>query len=218
MGTLTDNHVLDLLAAGADSMPNMFDVVITLPKDLESTNKGISGEVTQSQLTLRAKGFTVPVASNATYKVAYKTIDIDRPLTKIAFDRTFDIIFRLDSAWLVYQQLNKWSNYFSNPITGFATNELTATTLGTVQVSVLNTPIEIVTGTGFNKFDGIDANTLVAANSISWTFEKVWCTKVTQPAFTTGEVSNAQEVTATFKFGTMSSSKSADLYFGATAT
>jgi hypothetical protein len=215
MGTLSDNHVLDLLAAGADSMPNMFDVVITLPQNLNDTNTAAATGVEQSQLTLRAKGFTVPVASNATYKVAYKTIEIARPMTKITFDRTFDITFRLDSGWLVYKQLNKWSNYFSNPITGFATSQLDDVAMGTVQVSVLYSSIVADSDTGFNMFDGIDSNTLAAGNSMSWTFDKAWCTKVTQPAFTAGEASAPQEITATFQFGTMTSS-GGELYFGST--
>lgn len=210
MGSLTDNHVLDLLAAGADAMPNMFDVKINLPSAIATldaapagTESGLASSTTETLLTLRVKGFKIPEASNETYQVSYKTVTIDRPKTKLVLDRKIELVFRLDANWKVYKALYQWSSFFANPETGYATNQLPAAGLGSIDLSALKTTFIANSSGGWASIAGVTNDTFAETDSNLWKFGYAWCQKVTPPDFTTGEASGAQEVTATFYFATM---------------
>lgn len=198
MPSIADNHVKDLISLGADAMSNMFDVSISLPSDVSAASNGGIADV-PTALRLRVKGFKVPTLNIDNYTVTYKTVEINRPKSKITGDRSFDLTFRVDANYGVYMALKKWESLISNPATGWAGSNITDLT-GAVTVSANTAASEATFGyqQGVNYGSFLDGASSVA----SWTFDNVWCYKVEEFEFNM-EDSTPLEVTASFYFGNM---------------
>lgn len=176
MGTLSSNQVSSLLNLGADAMDNMFDVTIEPPTGItsfaetETDSFEFGSPQFKHDITIRAAGFKPPEFNIKTYKVAYKTIDVDRPATKIEGERQFEMSFRLDANYAAYRFLGAWKAMLMNASTGYATNALfgggeseiqgdssflsTAGNInslfGIVRVAALGRPIHMVEGSPFD--------------------------------------------------------------------
>jgi hypothetical protein len=203
MATLADNHVSTLLGLGADAMSNMFDVIVTPPEGIAGWVSGGGGGVDPNfkidELKFRIKTFKVPMLNIDQYAVQYKTVEVNRPKSKITGDRSFDLTFRLDSYYSIYTAFKEWEAYVANTVTGYAASSVPAT--GTVKVYANYGPLSANAGylTGNNTGTFEDAG---GANSMKWEFDNVWCWKVTEPEFAM-EDSSPLEVTASFYFGNM---------------
>jgi len=133
MGNLSSNNVASLLNLGADAMDNMFDVTIEPPAGLTSFAGAEMDSVEfdsarfKHDITIRAEGFKPPEFNVKTYKVAYKTVEIDRPATRIEGDRQFEMTFRLDANYMAYRFLGAWRGIIMNASSGYATNALYGT-------------------------------------------------------------------------------------------
>lgn len=236
MGNLSNNQVSTLLSLGADAMDNMFDVTIEPPEGVtrfESTDMDafeFDSDRFKHDITIRAQGFKPPEFTVKTYKVAYKTVEIDRPATKIDGERQFEMTFRLDANYMAYRFLGAWKALIANASTGYATNALygkdgagdrgifdTAAAMnnvfGTVRVAALARPIYMAEAAPF-KADGVTAgkfepggamveeSATIANNSqlARWEFTEAWITSLTAPDYKTNG-GDALTVQATFKFG-----------------
>lgn len=176
MGTLSKNQVASLLSLGADAMDNMFDVTITPPKGLTSSQNFSSQALSWKDpkfthdLTIRADGFQPPKFNIKTYKVAYKAVEVDRPATKIEGERQFEITFRLDANYQAYKFLAAWKSLIVQASTGYATNALFGEdgdqsqagvdelnhVFGAVSVSALARPVHMTESQPFMA-DGVTA-------------------------------------------------------------
>ena len=201
-----------LLGLGADAMNNMFDIHIDLPSALPASF-GISQ--LDSSITIRADGFTPPEFSIKTYKVGYKTTQIDRPATKIEGERQFEITFRLDANYQAYKALGAWRSLLMDPSSTYATNALwgangdtdatvgeSNSVFGTVKVAALDRPIYMNMGDKF-AFSGVTDGKFTEAgpeNTVIWEFYNVWLQKLEEPKFVT-DGGEAIKIKATFKFG-----------------
>lgn len=176
MGNLSSNQVSSLLNLGADAMNNMFDVTIEPPAGITSFGETsvdafeFGSDQFKHDITIRAAGFKPPEFNIKTYKVGYKTVEVDRPATKIEGDRQFEMTFRLDANYSAYRFLGAWRAMLMNASTGYATNALfgdptseiqgdasfltTAGNLnslfGVVRVAALSRPIHMVEGSPFD--------------------------------------------------------------------
>jgi hypothetical protein len=202
MSKLQDNHVATLINLGADAMSNMYDVRITLPEDIQNIYQSLSDE-----LVLRAKGFTPPKFNVKTYKVPYKTIEIDRPATKIEGERSFEIEFRLDASYKVYEMLKLWKARTGTGSTGYASNAIYGTgygnnnSLGTVTINSLATSIKM-NGTGEDAYfaDGVNTDFFTENGSqrtLQWKFHQCWLQDLDEPAF---NMENADPISIKAKF------------------
>lgn len=206
MSTLADNHVTELLKAGADAMSNMFDVQIIFPEDLQSQ---LGPDI--SMLRIRAKGFEPPVFNVKTYEVKYKTISITRPATQLEGSRTFSLSFRVDAYYSIYKALKMWASRIGTGSTGYASNALWGDAsespngvLGTVRVAALSTPVIMDSGDPFFA-QGVNTGYFSSQNSetsphLVWEFYDVWLQKLEEPKYSMDDAS-ALEVQATFFFG-----------------
>lgn len=130
MANLSNNNVATLLNLGADAMDNMFDVTIEPPPGLSSFQQHAMDAHSfddvrfKHDITIRAEGFKPPEFNVKTYKVGYKTVEIDRPATKVEGERQFEMTFRLDANYMAYRFLGAWKSIIVNASTGYASNAL----------------------------------------------------------------------------------------------
>jgi len=194
MATLaSNNHVTELLAAGADAMSNMYEIHIT-PAGTASTLAG--GGTAESLFKIRAKGFTPAMLNQSQYAVKYKSITVNRPGTLVEGERKFEIEFRLDAYYDAYKALKKWQQETFNPQTGYVSNSLTSS--GLVKVYSLSTPIALASDA---HTTGVSDGNFLTTNLL-WSYSGVWVQQVTEPVFTT-DSGEPLSVKATFYFSTV---------------
>lgn len=237
MGNLSSNNVASLLNLGADAMDNMFDVTIEPPAGLTTFDGASLDSITfdsaqfKHDITIRANGFKPPEFNVKTYKVGYKTVEVDRPATKIEGDRQFEMSFRIDANYMAYRFLGAWRALIMNASTGYATNALyggtgnaiggdselfsTAgglnTVFGSVRVAALSRPIYMTENEPFGAH-GVTEGKFEDSSSLSTGPAKP-DGQLSQWEFTEVWISNLGvpeyktnggdpiEVSATFKFG-----------------
>ena len=206
MASLAENHVTELIKAGADAMSNMYDVKIVFPDDIQ-TQLGTDIQA----MIVRAKGFTPPEAEVVNYKVNYKTVEIDRPATKITMNRQFTISFRLDAYYAVYRALKMWAGRNGTPSTGYASNALWDSAAGSpnnikgrVIVTALSTPVLMDPSNPYFA-EGVNTGNFSEnpnSENLIWEFDDVWVQKMTEPQFTMDDA-GTMDIEATFFFGNM---------------
>lgn len=211
-----------LYNAGADAMDNLFDVTIYLPaKDAGTAATGAPTETTpttgtgtateypiQDQMRVRCQGFTPPHFSIQTYAVRYKTIRFTRPSSVITGERVFDLTFRLDANYRVYQELLKWRSLTMAPSTGYATNDFNSW-LNAASISVIALAKPVATSDNFAPAAGISDEAKITAETgasaqdktgaAEWTFKNVWLMDVSEPVYKQ-EGGAAMTITAKFAF------------------
>jgi hypothetical protein len=231
-------QVTTLLGLGADAMDNMYDVVITPPKGMSGLQAAIAGragdlaysDAALANFTIRAEGFEPPKYKIQTYKVGYKGVEIDRPKTKLDMEREFELSFRLDANYQVYQFLSAWRSQLVQASSGYVTNALWGedtqgdrvagmvgeinSVFGSVTVTALSRPIYMAQGTPFQSFgvtegkmDGTAAGgstltetTPLVGGTTQWKFAHVWLAELDEPSFK-NEGGDAIKIKAKFKFG-----------------
>jgi hypothetical protein len=197
MAELGNSHsIKELIGAGADAMSNMFEVHITIPEGQQESNF----------MKLRINGFSPTIFSHSTYELHYKSLSILKPTSKIEGPRTFDITFRLDDYYAIYDTLNKWLKNSLNIKSGYSSTNIIET--GNVKVIAYADRIknrgdrppfyDTINGVSNNDFT-TNSNSKLAI----WEYGGVWISKITEPEFTYAS-SDPQEITVTFNFTTAS--------------
>jgi len=187
MASIGQTNIASLVGLGADAMTNMYEVRITPPAEIITA----LSTVTFQDMVFRVSSFNPPVGTQQSYDVHWKTVSLKKPKPKIDLQRTFDIEFRVDAYYQVYEQLKKWENLYHITGTGFATGRIDPSHTGTVVVKALKAPVTTVDQT--DEFGTVDP-------VISWQYEDVWIEKITDPNFTT-DSSEPVKSTVTFNFG-----------------
>lgn len=100
------SNIDTLLEVGSDAMTNLYELVLS---------EGTFSSATTQALTVRCKSFTPPSISQGTYKVYYKTANVDKAKPEVTLDRKFSVSFRVDSQYDIYKALQKQKAITFNP-------------------------------------------------------------------------------------------------------
>ena len=179
-------NITSIVGSGADAFTNLFDVVITYPKDVVATP--------DASLTVRIGNFTPPEGTQETYDTPYHSGRITRLKPMIILERKLNMEFRVDANYNIYQHLMQWKHLWMNPsdegdlrFGAYSNTTHNENNTGTIVVNALNST---ALDTEITNDPRIGA---------SWTYNYVICTKVGQPAYSR-EGSNELKVTAEFLF------------------
>ena len=205
-----NTQVTALYEIGPDAMDNLYDVIIIPPEHLTDTSSGI-----ETQMRLRAAGFSPPQFDQQTYSIQYKTVSMNRPSTHITGERSFTITFRLDAYYQVYQALLQWRSLVFEPSVGYANQALPddERLYGVVSVYTATQPPALDdsnlfyhSGTTHSHF-GPDTIHTQGRERIGqspamkgWEFYSVWISQVQEPQFQNAN-GDAQSIEVTFQFG-----------------
>lgn len=173
-----------LVSSGADAFANTFDVKLKFPWSDSYTTM------------VRAKGFEVKDATTTSYKIDYHGNSLDRPGTKMEFDRGFSLTFRMDAAYSLYGAMIEWHQAVTDPVNGGVSNYPSA--LGAVKVVALAgvfTAAEMADTLVETSGEIKDGTT----NPI-FEYTDVWVTHVSQPSYDHSSGDSAMEFTVDFKF------------------
>ncbi len=193
-----------LLNSGSDAFNNLFDIQIDIPGNASPAQVDYSYSV-------RASGFQPPELYLNTAQVDYKAIQLTRQVPQIMGDRKFSIEFRMDSNYLLYQDLLDWKHIWVDPsgesnvqagaLADPKANVSTGVTTGDQQNYGKVTVVAYNSTTPISGYPDA-ATTDTAVISASWVFYDVICMKVGTPSYQRNEAS-AVMVTAEFLFGRM---------------
>ena len=178
--TTSNNYLQDLIGAGNDAHGNLYELVFSggVFKDA-SISTGMS---------IRTSGFTPPSITNDSYTVHYITAFVEWPKAKPEVTRNFNIEFRVDANWAVYQALQTQKNYTLNASHSFAATNLKELEDKLFKVSV------------WALKEGLVGETIKEADKYKlYEFDHCWVTKLDSPNFTQGG-SESIKVSATINF------------------
>jgi hypothetical protein len=212
-GGLTHSPTLKgLVNSGADLLKQMFDVSIVFPDQLDSGDE--SDLLFGYPVTVRCTGFTVPEVSMATYDITYHGISVKRPGGKLEGERSIELTFREDAAFMLRQRFSLWMMAVADPVTGGVSNAINY--FGTLSVRTIAgeyTSTQLVNPTGQStgsnhqiledsgqipakskKGDFADVNPVA-----EWNFYHVWVSKVGGVEFST-DAAEANTFPVTFQY------------------
>lgn len=212
-GGLTHSPTLKgLVNSGADLLKQMFDVSIVFPDQLDSGDE--SDLLFGYPVTVRCTGFTVPEVSMATYDITYHGISVKRPGGKLEGERSIELTFREDAAFMLRQRFSLWMMAVADPVTGGVSNAINY--FGTLSVRTIAgeyTSTQLVNPTG--KSTGSDNQILEDSGQIpakskkgpfadvnpvaEWNFYHVWVSKVGGVEFST-DAAEANTFPVTFQY------------------
>ena len=212
-GGLTHSPTLKgLVNSGADLLKQMFDVSIVFPDQLDSGDE--SDLLFGYPVTVRCTGFTVPEVSMATYDITYHGISVKRPGGKLEGERSIELTFREDAAFMLRQRFSLWMMAVADPVTGGVSNAVNY--FGTLSVRTIAgeyTSTQLVNPTG--KSTGSDNQILEDSGQIpakskqgayanvnpvaEWNFYHVWVSKVGGVEFST-DAAEANTFPVTFQY------------------
>jgi hypothetical protein len=192
-----------LLNSGIDAFSNLYDVFIYPPTSNASP-------VASVYFSVRAMEFQPPELYLATTQVDYKSVQLTRQTPQIEGERKFQIKFRLDSDYHLYDALLRWKHIWVDPSGGTSVlpgglsdnfsdlktlvSNQTDNKYGRVVVKAYNASTNI---NNYSDLTGIDRTI-----SALWEFKDVICMKVGTPSFQRNNP-EAVIVTAEFLFGRM---------------
>ena len=146
-GTVHSPTMQGLVNSGADLLKQMYDVSILFPDQL--ANGAESDELFGYPVTVRCQGFTVPDVSVGTYDINYHGMSVKRPNGKVEGERSFELTFREDAAFMLRQRFSLWLMAVCDPVTGGVSNGINY--FGTVSVRTISgeyTSTQLVEPTG----------------------------------------------------------------------
>lgn len=191
-----------LVNATGDAMDNIYDIFIDWPW----SNTGTNGEIStgaEAAASYRAEGFNIPEAKTETYDVYWRGVAVKKLKSGVKMDRQFDITFRLDANYALYQKFLAWKKVTGDANTSGVAN--TESALGRIQVVAPGAEYNAMNWSTPTKADD-NANMLSTAlngtTNLVWTFEDVQCINVESPKFkNTSNTGNAMKYKVTFTFG-----------------
>lgn len=203
-----------LVNSGADLLKQMFDVSIRFPDQMG--NNGVeSDELFGYPVTVRCSGFTVPDVSLATYDISYHGISVKRPGGKLEGERSFELTFREDAAFMLRQRFSLWMMAVADPVTGGVSNainyfgtvsvrtiagEYTSTQLVEPTGQATGTGKQILSSTGQTPSKAAQSDAFKSTNPVAeWNFYHVWVSKVGGVEFST-DAAEANTFPVTFQY------------------
>lgn len=212
-GGLTHSPTLKgLVNSGADLLKQMYDVSIVFPDQLDSGDE--SDILFGYPVTVRCTGFTVPEVSMATYDITYHGISVKRPGGKLEGERSIELTFREDAAFMLRQRFSLWMMAVADPVTGGVSNAVNY--FGTLSVRTIAgeyTSTQLVNPTGQSTGAGNQIledtgqipekskqGAFADVNPVAeWNFYHVWVSKVGGVEFST-DAAEANTFPVTFQY------------------
>lgn len=122
--TLTNNYLETLVNAGADAQQNLFVAQFFFQNASPNSTEGNAEAITQA-MTVRCTSFDPPqVAHDGKYTNKFLTAYIPRPAAKVNVTRKFDLSFRVDSNYLLYQKLLLQQNVTFNAAKSYVATDI----------------------------------------------------------------------------------------------
>ena len=123
-----------LVNSGADLLKQMYDVTIIFPDQMTDTAQD-SNSAFNYPITVRCDGFTIPEVAVGTYDIKYHGISVKRPNGALEGERSFELTFREDAAFMLRQRFSLWLMAVADPVTGGVSNAVNY--FGTVSVRTI---------------------------------------------------------------------------------
>jgi hypothetical protein len=112
----------------------MYDVTIIFPDQMTDTAQD-SNSAFNYPITVRCDGFTIPEVAVGTYDIKYHGISVKRPNGALEGERSFELTFREDAAFMLRQRFSLWLMTVADPVTGGVSNAVNY--FGTVSVRTI---------------------------------------------------------------------------------
>ena len=147
-----------LVNSGADLLKQMYDVTIIFPDQMTDTAQD-SNSAFNYPITVRCDGFTIPEVAVGTYDIKYHGISVKRPNGALEGERSFELTFREDAAFMLRQRFSLWLMAVADPVTGGVSNAVNY--FGTVSVRTIAgeyTATQFIAPTGKALYDGLSGN------------------------------------------------------------
>lgn len=123
-----------LVNSGADLLKQMYDVTIIFPDQMSDSAQD-SNSAFNYPITVRCDGFTIPEVAVGTYDIKYHGISVKRPNGALEGERSFELTFREDAAFMLRQRFSLWLMAVADPVTGGVSNAVNY--FGTVSVRTI---------------------------------------------------------------------------------
>lgn len=123
-----------LVNSGADLLKQMYDVTIIFPDQMTDSAQD-SNSAFNYPITVRCDGFTIPEVAVGTYDIKYHGISVKRPNGALEGERSFELTFREDAAFMLRQRFSLWLMAVADPVTGGVSNAVNY--FGTVSVRTI---------------------------------------------------------------------------------
>lgn len=147
-----------LVNSGADLLKQMYDVTIIFPDQMTDTAQD-SNSAFNYPITVRCDGFTIPEVAVGTYDIKYHGISVKRPNGALEGERSFELTFREDAAFMLRQRFSLWLMAVADPVTGGVSNAVNY--FGTVSVRTIAgeyTATQFIAPTGKALSEGLSGN------------------------------------------------------------
>lgn len=147
-----------LVNSGADLLKQMYDVTIIFPDQMNDTAQD-SNTAFNYPITVRCDGFKIPDVAVGTYDIKYHGISVKRPNGALEGERSFDLTFREDAAFMLRQRFSLWLMAVADPVTGGVSNAVNY--FGTVSVRTIAgeyTATQFIAPTGEKLSGGLSGN------------------------------------------------------------
>lgn len=190
-----------LVNATGDAMDNIWDVYIDWPWSTAGANGAISSGA-EAAASYRCSGFNIPQPKKETYSNTWNGITVKKIKSGIKLDRQFELEFRLDANYALYNKFTAWSKITGDANTSGVAN--TESALGRVQLVAPGAEYNAMswsTPTAASAEDNMIAKRLAGTTKLVWTFEDVQCFDVSTPQFKQAETGTALKYKCLFTFG-----------------
>lgn len=147
-----------LVNSGADLLKQMYDVTIIFPDQMTDSAQD-SNSAFNYPITVRCDGFTIPEVAVGTYDIKYHGISVKRPNGALEGERSFELTFREDAAFMLRQRFSLWLMAVADPVTGGVSNAVNY--FGTVSVRTIAgeyTATQFIAPTGKALSEGLSGN------------------------------------------------------------
>lgn len=147
-----------LVNSGADLLKQMYDVTIIFPDQMTDSAQD-SNTAFNYPITVRCDGFTIPEVAVGTYDIKYHGISVKRPNGALEGERSFELTFREDAAFMLRQRFSLWLMAVADPVTGGVSNAVNY--FGTVSVRTIAgeyTATQFIAPTGEKLSGGLSGN------------------------------------------------------------
>ena len=196
---MANGNLTQLITSGFDAFNNLWDIDITLPKEI--------GEALEHNISLRTAEFTPPKFSLKTYKVSYKGIELERLSFTLEYkdNRELRLKFRLDGQYELLESLQSWKHLYYEPAgDGDIKFGAYSSAMGNDYYGTITAKAYKSVGTDTR---GLELNSLVnegsvdAAKMITWQFNEVVLLDVDIASYSREGDSKPQEVECMFIYG-----------------
>lgn len=102
-------NITSMLNSGFDAFVNLYDVEILFPTNLPDD------AMTPEIVKVRCQDFSFTPLKPVLYKIDYLTSSIQRPGAKFEGERSFNLTFRIDSAYGIFNKFQAWKRLYYDP-------------------------------------------------------------------------------------------------------